>query len=1161
MPPTTSQPISDRASSGGQSARVHPRVHGEPTSAPQPAVSSGTNSGATPSAEARPASPGRSAHDGHGLVAVGPGFAGPILGSGAYGMNPLPVQPAKIHCPLKRSDTLSRPRLNSWLEQAAAGRLGLIIAEAGFGKTTLLGDWARHTRRMTAWYRLEADDRDWLTFVRHLVASGRELQPGFAPTTFAMLLALGTGGPTQKDLVLTIAREMAEFGTRSERGLTLIIDDYHLVDGFDETEPIVRALLDRTGPGFSVILASRSKPSLAVGRLRARGGVMALSGQDLRFDVAETSSLFRDAYRHPLDQDLVSDLCERTDGWPALLTLVNARLAERQDPRDFVAHLRASASDMYDFLAEEVLASLPSDLTDFLMRASVLTTVDVASAISVGQVDDEHARRAIADAERLGLLTKPDRVSPHRFHPLVQEFLQTRLAASIGGQAVRDLHRSLAVELRAFGWNVSAWHYLMAGDIQACASVVDSSLEEIIAAGEFELARGFLDAGAGDPDRPTALILRSRLELQRGDFPTAVRWARVAVEQSAGGTLSGLSLLTLASTLGVFGVADEAAEANARALREALTPPQRYVALANLTLMQASQEGDLLEIAESLRRLAADQEREGRSRYAGVSRLNLSGVLLWLGDAADALREASLAETLLGGRAHGSVERVSATMMVAAAEAQLGRLAESRAITSCAAPAGSLLANAEVCLEAARIETEFGSADEASVWLQHLDPTLLSRGHVGIYNLLVGETALRQGDTSAALASLTRLGQDRCADAAGKLRTQILATRVALHKGDPAAKAAAEEASRVAGAQNTRRGSYLAALLVDAATGVPLDEALSRSASGAYCWSLLAEELVVRLHLLSAESRAMLEREAKLRPDRWRSPVVQAIRGNLEAAVFASAILAEVGSAEDAALLRKAASTNKSLRPSALAITKRLAGAVTVSDLGAVEVFLEGEDQPRYLRRKVLSLVCFLASRPRMSANREEVIEALWPELGVEAGGNSLHQAIYFLRRVLEPDYREGMSAGYIQFDGDVVSLNDGLVNVVSRKCWLLIDSAKEGDDQALFELLRNYRGRYALTFAYEEWASTYRENLHAAVLAASEAEMTRSQQRADYDAAIRVGQAVLAVDPQADAIELELLRAYKRSGRRAAAAEQYAHYAAYVRSELAAEPPSYEDI
>ena len=1029
------------------------------------AVSSGAKSGATPPAIARPAPLARSAHEGHELVAVGPGFAGPILGSGAYGMNPLPVQPAKIHCPLERRDTLSRPRLNAWLDQASEGRLGLIIAEAGFGKTTLLGDWARHTRRMTAWYRLEPDDTDWLVFVRHLVASGRELQPDFAPATYAMLLALGSGGPTQKDLVLSIAREMAELGTRSERGLTLIIDDYHLVDGCGDTEPIVRTLLDRTGPGFSVILASRSKPTLPVGRLRARGGVMTLNGQDLRFDVAETSSLFRDAYQHPLDQDLVSDLCERTDGWPALLTLVNARLAERLDPRDFVAHLRASAGDMYDFLAEEVLASLPLELTEFLMRASVLTAIDESSATLIGQPDIAHARRSIAEAERLGLLTKPDQVSPHRFHPLVQEFLRARLVASIGDEAVKDLHRSLAEELRGFGWNVSAWHYLMAGDTQACQSMVDSSIEEIIASGDFELARPFLDAAAGEPDRPAALILRSRLELQRGDFPTAVRWARAAVDRSADDPLRGLALLTLASTLGVFGVADEAAEATAEALKETLSPSHQYVALANLALLKASQEGDLLEIAESLRRLADDQQTDRRSRYAGISRLNLAGVLLWLGDASEALREASEAEALLGGRTHESVERVSATMMVAAAVGQLGRLANSRAITASATRVGGLLATAEVCLEAARIETEFGSAEAAREWLDQLDPTLLSRGHIGIHNLLVGEVALRNGDISAAQASITRLGRDRCVDAAGRLRTQILETRIAIRQGDKRAVAAAEDVARLASCQNTRRGSHMAALLRGAATGLGLDDAISRSASSAYCLSLLAEELAPRLGQISTESRARLASEAARRPDRWRPALLLAIRTNSAAAIPASDILASFGSPEDAVLLRKAASTNKTLRPSALAITKRLARTVTVSDLGAVEVFVEGENQPRHLRRKVLSLVCFLASRPRMAANREEIIEALWPELSIEAGGNSLHQAIYFLRRVLESDYREGMTAGYIQFDGDVVSLNSEIVDVVSRACWLLIDRVKGGDDQALDALLRTYSARYALTF------------------------------------------------------------------------------------------------
>ncbi len=117
---------------------------------------------------------------------------------------------------------------------------------------------------------------------------------------------------------------------------------------------------------------------------------------------------------------------------------------------------------------------------------------------------------------------------------------------------------------------------------------------------------------------------------------------------------------------------------------------------------------------------------------------------------------------------------------------------------------------------------------------------------------------------------------------------------------------------------------------------------------------------------------------------------------------------------------------------------------------------------------------------------------------------------------------------------------------------------ARRGETAAVEELVAAYRGTYALDFAYEDWATSYRENLHAAVLGVVEVGVRTATKDGDPERAITLAQRVLAVDPAADAIELELLRAYKLGGWHAAAAEQYAHYAAYVRSELGAEPPSY---
>ncbi|HEU0242275.1 MAG TPA: hypothetical protein VFQ75_00125, partial [Candidatus Limnocylindrales bacterium] len=291
---------------------------------------------------------------------------------------PFPITGAKIHPPLLRSDTLSRPRLTDWLDRAAAGRVGLIVAEAGFGKTTLLADWASRTPRRIAWYRLEPDDKDWLVFLRHLVASGRELDPEFAADTLELILSLGAGGPTQEDIVASLVREYGEFAASSPDGLTLIFDDQHAIDGSAETDAILRKLIERTGHGFSIVIASRAAPRVPLGRLRARGGLSRIEGEDLCFDVPETDRLFREAYHRPLEPDIVAELIKRTEGWAALLTLVRTSLEDKDAPetRALVAQLSATRGDLYDFLAEEVLETLSPSLQRFLTRVSVLVSVD-----------------------------------------------------------------------------------------------------------------------------------------------------------------------------------------------------------------------------------------------------------------------------------------------------------------------------------------------------------------------------------------------------------------------------------------------------------------------------------------------------------------------------------------------------------------------------------------------------------------------------------------------------------------------------------------------------------------------------------------------------------------------------------------------------------------
>ena len=280
----------------------------------------------------------------------------------------------------------------------------------------------------------------------------------------------------------------------------------------------------------------------------------------------------------------------------------------------------------------------------------MLTWVDVASAKLVVDGDVAQVARAMGEAEALGLLTQPDRESPHRFHPLVRAFLLSELAARIGDAEILKMHERVGQALEGTDWATAAWHYSAAGDDESAARVVDGAIDAIFALGQFERARPFLDGSAGALDRPGALILRSRLELSRGNYQQATTLAERACEAGTGTPLAGQALLNMSSILGFGGFEDKAVHLAEEALRAGLSSSQQSVAKATIAMWEAGREGRLDKIADGLRDLAARQDVAGHQRYAGITRLNLSGVLLWLGDSQEAADAAARAQVDLGGR-------------------------------------------------------------------------------------------------------------------------------------------------------------------------------------------------------------------------------------------------------------------------------------------------------------------------------------------------------------------------------------------------------------------------------------------------------------------------------------------------------------------------------
>ncbi|TAL05509.1 MAG: hypothetical protein EPO00_12865 [Chloroflexota bacterium] len=330
--------------------------------------------------------------------------------------------------------------------------------------------------------------------------------------------------------------------------------------------------------------------------------------------------------------------------------------------------------------------------------------------------------------------------------------------------------------------------------------------------------------------------------------------------------------------------------------------------------------------------------------------------------------------------------------------------------------------------------------------------------------------------------------------------------------------------------------------------------------------SVCADIVACHLDWLGGPTLQAVESEIRRRPERWRSPlrrVVAELTGPAQAA--AAKLLDEVGTHEDVVLLRKAAKAARGgqFPPAAgRGLSRRLAPRVFVEDLGRIEVVIgERLIEGSAIRRKVLALLAFLLTRTGFAATRDEVLEAMWPDLEPGTAQNSLNQTVYFLRRVFEPQFSEDITPGYVGQDGETLWLDKDLVNSRSRRCRDLVAQATAPADPAVvMELARSYRGKFALDFLYEDWAGHYRDSLHAAYLRVVETSLRADTDSGQYERGIQLAQVATEAEPEAEELQLALTRLYRLSGSLAAAAEQYQSYARTQR-DLGLEPEPFEQL
>jgi LuxR family transcriptional regulator, maltose regulon positive regulatory protein len=423
-----------------------------------------------------------------------------------------------------------RERLVARLAGARDVPLALIVAPAGYGKTTVLAEWAEHDERPFAWVALGPGDSDPACLLSAIALALDEIEP--VGREILAALASRPAGRAER-LVERVARSVAA----RQRPFVLILDDAQRI-GAPASFAALEALVEHLPPGSQMALASRTEPELLpVGRLRAHRRLVELRPRDLVMTRGEAAALLAGLDLRSGDVDV---LVERTEGWPAGLYLAALSLRDQPDRGRALARFAGDDRLVADYLRDELLAELPLDRLSFLTRTSVLD--DLSGPLCDAVLARPGSGGTLRELARSNLMLVPlDRADGrYRYHGLFAEMLQAELRR-IEPDYEAEVHR------RASAWHAgrgevdrAIHHAIAAADVRSAADLLWSVAADHVMQGRHAIVGRWLEPFTADQIAqhvPLALAAATS-ELATGDRDRIEHWCSSA-ERGIGSDRSG----------------------------------------------------------------------------------------------------------------------------------------------------------------------------------------------------------------------------------------------------------------------------------------------------------------------------------------------------------------------------------------------------------------------------------------------------------------------------------------------------------------------------------------------------------------------------------------------------------------------------------------------
>jgi len=426
---------------------------------------------------------------------------------------------SKLRSPPTRPGTVPRSSLIDRLVREDSRPIVSVVAPAGYGKTTLLSQWAERNGQAFAWVSVDEADNDAKVLLSYVATALDRVQP-VGERVFEALASPASSVPGS-----VVPRLGSAFWSMTTP-VVLVLDDVHLVRN-SECRAALSVLADHVPAGSRLVLAGRDEPPVRVARLRAEGRLAEIGPRDLSLTVQEAASLLR-AAQVVLGEDEAAELHRRTEGWPAGLYLAALYLREGGSPHAAAASFGGDDRFVSEYLEAEFLARISSSQREFLTRTAALERMSGPLCEAVLEVPG--AAAALAGLARSNLLLVPldNRGQWYRYHHLFRDMLRAELERLEPG-LVPVLQRRAAAWYLGHDLPEEALEYsILAGDVSTVARLLQTLWSPVYRQGRTAILQrwfNWLNDRGGIENYPLNAMNAAFLAEKTGQPAQAERWA------------------------------------------------------------------------------------------------------------------------------------------------------------------------------------------------------------------------------------------------------------------------------------------------------------------------------------------------------------------------------------------------------------------------------------------------------------------------------------------------------------------------------------------------------------------------------------------------------------------------------------------------------------